>query len=165
MHVAASGGLSAANPVNAGHGEQAQGGTGTETGVVGGKSSTAPAGGVSPSPGEADGTSGKPQRPGADASGSSPRARWAPTPAPPAVRRRPARRHRAGRRRRRRRGQGPRHLPHRQRLRHALRRGRRGHRRRRGPRAADPARISVVRHTRATAADCPTPLRSPPRSS
>ncbi|MFI0925764.1 hypothetical protein [Streptomyces sp. NPDC021012] len=72
VHVAASGGLSAANPVNAGHGEQAQGGTGTETGVVGGKSSTAPAGGVSPSPGGAD-ASGKPQRPGAGASGASPR--------------------------------------------------------------------------------------------
>ncbi|MFH8621359.1 hypothetical protein ACH4A8_05540 [Streptomyces vietnamensis] len=74
VHVAASGGVSAAHPVNAGHGEQAQGGTGTETGIEGGKSSTAPAGTVSPSPGAADGTSGKPPRPGADASGGDPRA-------------------------------------------------------------------------------------------
>ncbi|MGW4704449.1 hypothetical protein, partial [Streptomyces sp. NPDC004285] len=74
LHVAASGGLSAANPVNAGHGEQAQGGTGTETGIEGGQSSTAPASSVSPSPGAADGTSGKPERPGTGASGGGPRA-------------------------------------------------------------------------------------------
>ncbi|GGY30835.1 hypothetical protein ACFY8X_19110 [Streptomyces tanashiensis] len=74
VHVAASGGLSAANPVNAGHGEQAQGGTGTETGVEGGQSSTAPASSVSPSPGASDGTSGKQQRPGTGASGGGPRA-------------------------------------------------------------------------------------------
>ncbi|MEV4425486.1 hypothetical protein ACN9M0_16575 [Streptomyces sp. R-07] len=72
VHVAASGGISAANPVNAGHGEQAQGGTGTETGVEGGQSSKAPATAVSPSPGGADGTAGKPQRPGAGASGEGP---------------------------------------------------------------------------------------------
>ncbi|MFB6633943.1 hypothetical protein ACFCWY_29030 [Streptomyces sp. NPDC056362] len=74
VHVAASGGLSAANPVNAGHGEQAQGGTGTETGIEGGHSSTAPASSVSPSPEGADGTSGKPERPGGGASGDGPRA-------------------------------------------------------------------------------------------
>ncbi|SED07305.1 hypothetical protein [Streptomyces sp. TLI_105] len=72
VHVASSGGLSAANPVNAGHGEQAQGGTGTETGVEGGQSSKAPASNVSPSPGGADGASGKPQRPGSGASGVGP---------------------------------------------------------------------------------------------
>ncbi|MFF9849501.1 hypothetical protein [Streptomyces litmocidini] len=69
VHVASSGGLSAANPVNAGHGEQAQGGTGTETGVEGGQSSKAPASSVSPSPEGTDGASGKPQHPGAGASG------------------------------------------------------------------------------------------------
>ncbi|MFC9591957.1 hypothetical protein ACFTUC_19475 [Streptomyces sp. NPDC056944] len=74
VHVAASGGLSAANPVNAGHGEQAQGGTGAETGVEGGQSSKAPASTVSPSPGAADGSSGKPQSPGAGASGEGPQA-------------------------------------------------------------------------------------------
>ncbi|WP_225798979.1 hypothetical protein [Streptomyces sp. NK15101] len=72
VHVAASGGLSAANPVNAGHGEQAQGGTGTETGIEGGQSSKAPASGVSPSPGGADGASGKPQQPGPGVSGGFP---------------------------------------------------------------------------------------------
>ncbi|MFF0555537.1 hypothetical protein [Streptomyces sp. NPDC004266] len=72
VHVASSGGLSAANPVNAGHGEQAQGGTGTETGVEGGQSSKAPAAGVSSSPDGADGASGKPQQPGAGASGGGP---------------------------------------------------------------------------------------------
>ncbi|WP_435969257.1 hypothetical protein [Streptomyces sp. Qhu_M48] len=74
VHVAASGGVSAAgNPVNAGHGEEAQGGTGTETGVEGGKSSTAPASSVSPSQGAADGSEGEPQRPGPGISGSGPR--------------------------------------------------------------------------------------------
>ncbi|MEU0403786.1 hypothetical protein ABZ318_26855 [Streptomyces sp. NPDC006197] len=69
VHVASSGGLSAANPVNAGHGEQAQGGTGTETGVEDGQSSTAPESSVPPRPGGADGASGKPQQPGSGASG------------------------------------------------------------------------------------------------
>ncbi|MER5961022.1 hypothetical protein [Streptomyces sp. NPDC002057] len=74
VHVAASGGVSAAgNPVNAGHGEEAQGGTGTETGVEGGKSSTAPASSVSPSQGAADGSEGEPQRPGPGISGTGPR--------------------------------------------------------------------------------------------
>ncbi|MFH9723767.1 hypothetical protein ACH4M4_12495 [Streptomyces sp. NPDC017254] len=74
VHVAASGGISAAgNPVNAGHGEEAQGGTGTETGVEGGQSSEGPASTLSPSQGAADGSSGKPQRPGPGVSGSGPR--------------------------------------------------------------------------------------------
>ncbi|MFD8640900.1 hypothetical protein ACFV14_11390 [Streptomyces zaomyceticus] len=74
VHVAASGGISAAgNPVNAGHGEEAQGGTGTETGVEGGQSSRGPASSVSPSQGAADGSSGKPQRPGPGVSGTGPR--------------------------------------------------------------------------------------------
>ncbi|MER7947634.1 hypothetical protein ABTY59_09635 [Streptomyces sp. NPDC096079] len=74
VHVAASGGLSAANPVNAGHGEQSQGGTGTETGVEGGQNTKAPASSVSPAPDETDGTSGKPPRPGTGATGNGPRA-------------------------------------------------------------------------------------------
>lgn len=70
VHVAGSGGVSAAgNPVNAGHGEEAQGGTGAETGVEGGQSATGPATTVSPSPGEAEGSSGQPQRPGTGAVG------------------------------------------------------------------------------------------------
>ncbi|MGW8763522.1 hypothetical protein ACWGN5_13575 [Streptomyces sp. NPDC055815] len=68
VHVAASGGLSAANPVNAGHGEQAQGGTGSETGTEGGKSPQGPASSVSPSPG-AVGASGGPQSPGTGGNG------------------------------------------------------------------------------------------------
>ncbi|WP_406059663.1 hypothetical protein OG462_20900 [Streptomyces sp. NBC_01077] len=73
VHVAASGGISAANPVNAGHGEEAQGGTGAETGVEGGKSATTPASTLAPSQGAADGSSGKPQRPGSGASATGPR--------------------------------------------------------------------------------------------
>ncbi|MFI0989384.1 hypothetical protein [Streptomyces exfoliatus] len=74
VHVAASGGISVAGtPVNAGHGEDAQGGTGAETGVEGGKSSTAPASSVSPSGGAADGPSGKPQQPEPGVSGGGPR--------------------------------------------------------------------------------------------
>ncbi|WP_055599938.1 hypothetical protein [Streptomyces aureus] len=65
VHVASSGGISAAgNPVNAGHGEDAQGGTGAETGVEGGQSAAPPASTVSPSQGAAEGSAGKPQRPG-----------------------------------------------------------------------------------------------------
>ncbi|MFE5946976.1 hypothetical protein [Streptomyces sp. NPDC056480] len=65
VHVASSGGVSAAgNPVNAGHGEDAQGGTGAETGVEGGQSAKPPASSVSPSQGATDGSAGKPQRPG-----------------------------------------------------------------------------------------------------
>ncbi|MFI8517710.1 hypothetical protein ACIGEZ_07780 [Streptomyces sp. NPDC085481] len=63
VHVANSGGIAADNPVNAGHGEQAQGGTGTETGIEGGqKGSTAPAGTAAPSQGEAAGA-GRPTAP------------------------------------------------------------------------------------------------------
>ncbi|KQX45542.1 hypothetical protein ASE09_19680 [Streptomyces sp. Root66D1] len=70
VHVAASGGISAAgNPVNAGHGEEAQGGTGTETGVEGGQSPKTPAGTVSPDQGTDEGSQGKPQQPGNGTSG------------------------------------------------------------------------------------------------
>ncbi|MFC8508471.1 hypothetical protein ACFU3J_12245 [Streptomyces sp. NPDC057411] len=63
VHVASSGGISADNPVNAGHGEQAQGGTGTETGVEGGqKSHTPPAGTAKPEHGGSGGA-GKPSVP------------------------------------------------------------------------------------------------------
>ncbi|MZE50937.1 hypothetical protein GTY86_06315 [Streptomyces sp. SID5770] len=75
VHVASSEGTTTASPVNAGHGEEAQGGTGTETGVEGGQSSKAPASSVSPSrdgeEGGADGSSGKPEGPGAGASGEA----------------------------------------------------------------------------------------------
>ncbi|MFD3992071.1 hypothetical protein [Streptomyces sp. NPDC058583] len=72
VHVASSGGVSAAgNPVNAGHGEEAQGGTGAETGIEGGQSAAPPASTVSPSQGAADGTAGKPQRPGPGVSSAS----------------------------------------------------------------------------------------------
>ncbi|MFF7180093.1 hypothetical protein [Streptomyces sp. NPDC008121] len=57
VHVANSGGTASDQAVNAGHGEQAQGGTGTETGVEGGeKGANPPAGTASPSQGEAAGT-------------------------------------------------------------------------------------------------------------
>ncbi|WP_329280287.1 hypothetical protein [Streptomyces sp. NBC_00691] len=72
VHVASSGGVSAAgNPVNAGHGEEAQGGTGAETGVEGGQSAAPPASSVSPSQGATDGSAGKPQRPGPGVSSTS----------------------------------------------------------------------------------------------
>ncbi|MGW8602027.1 hypothetical protein ACWGLB_24145 [Streptomyces sp. NPDC055893] len=65
VHVASSGGVTAAgNPVIAGHGEEAQGGTGAETGIEGGQSAAPPASTVSPSQGTADGSEGKPERPG-----------------------------------------------------------------------------------------------------
>ncbi|MFJ8661134.1 hypothetical protein [Streptomyces sp. NPDC093795] len=74
VHVAASGGVSAAgSPVNAGHGEEAQGGTGAETGIEGGRSATAPASTVSPTQSAAEGSSGKPQRPGPGVTGGGPR--------------------------------------------------------------------------------------------
>ncbi|MFJ4337022.1 hypothetical protein [Streptomyces sp. NPDC088915] len=76
VHVASSEGTTTASPVNVGHGEESQGGTGTETGVEGGRSATPPASSVSPSgdggQGAADGPSGKPERPDADASGAVP---------------------------------------------------------------------------------------------
>ncbi|MGW2301401.1 hypothetical protein [Streptomyces sp. NPDC001809] len=69
VHVASSGGISAAgNPVNAGHGEEAQGGTGAETGIEGGQSAQPPASTGSPSQGTAEGSAGKPDRPGPGAS-------------------------------------------------------------------------------------------------
>lgn len=59
VHVASSEGVTAANPVNAGHGEQAQGGTGTETGVEGGgRTSETPASSASPSQGVSAGATG-----------------------------------------------------------------------------------------------------------
>ncbi|MER7517219.1 hypothetical protein [Streptomyces sp. NPDC126499] len=75
VHVASSGGISADQPVNAGHGEQAQGGTGTETGIEGGqKSAVPPSGTPEPSEGEAEGA-GKPtasaEGPGGGADGGS----------------------------------------------------------------------------------------------
>ncbi|MEU7014597.1 hypothetical protein [Streptomyces sp. NPDC046385] len=63
VHVASSGGTSADKAVNAGHGEQAQGGTGTETGVEGGqKSHTPPVGTAAPEQGGTGGA-GKPSVP------------------------------------------------------------------------------------------------------
>ncbi|WP_370413565.1 hypothetical protein [Streptomyces fradiae] len=83
VHVASSDGITADNAINAGHGEQAQGGTGTETGIEGGQHTAAPLPGTAaPKPGEADGTSGKPtasaQNPG---TGTDPAG--TPTGAPP----------------------------------------------------------------------------------
>ncbi|MFD8971590.1 hypothetical protein [Streptomyces sp. NPDC059593] len=72
VHVANSGGVTAANPVNAGHGQDAQGGTGAETGVEGGKTSQSPATQVSPSQGTVDGATGKPERTGTGASTEGP---------------------------------------------------------------------------------------------
>ncbi|MEW2550822.1 hypothetical protein AB0957_03590 [Streptomyces zhihengii] len=82
VHVASSGSGDSANPVNAGHGQQAQGGAGNEPGATGGDRDplNPPAGGgpgstgedaASVSPGDgsaegaADGTSGEPETPGA----------------------------------------------------------------------------------------------------
>ncbi|MFF5975265.1 hypothetical protein ACFY7C_27540 [Streptomyces sp. NPDC012769] len=75
VHVASSGGISADQPVNAGHGEQAQGGTGTETGIEGGQHSALPPSGTAqPSQGGAEGA-GKPtasaEDPGGGADGDS----------------------------------------------------------------------------------------------
>ncbi|WP_411070960.1 hypothetical protein [Streptomyces sp. cmx-4-25] len=76
VHVASSEGTTTASPVNVGHGEEAQGGTGTgtETGVEGGRSAEPTATSASPSPdggeGAADGSSGKPEQPGDEASGA-----------------------------------------------------------------------------------------------
>ncbi|MFE0776729.1 hypothetical protein [Streptomyces sp. NPDC058861] len=65
VHVASSEGTTTASPVNAGHGEEAQGGTGTETGIEGGQSAKTPASSASPSrdgeEGAADGSSGEPE--------------------------------------------------------------------------------------------------------
>ncbi|RSS35908.1 hypothetical protein EF906_26390 [Streptomyces sp. WAC08241] len=76
VHVASSEGTTTASPVNVGHGEEAQGGTGAETGVEGGQSAEPSASSASPSgdggQGAADGSSGKPERPGDGASGALP---------------------------------------------------------------------------------------------
>ncbi|MFE0640071.1 hypothetical protein ACFW2Y_00355 [Streptomyces sp. NPDC058877] len=69
VHVAASGGISAANPVNAGHGEQSQGGTGIETGTEGGQSTKAPTSSASHGPGDGAFSAGKAQSPGTGATG------------------------------------------------------------------------------------------------
>ncbi|MEU6987093.1 hypothetical protein ABZ946_27245 [Streptomyces sp. NPDC046324] len=58
VHVAGSGGITADQAVNAGHGEQAQGGTGSETGVeTGGNGGGTPPGTATPSQGAEGGTS------------------------------------------------------------------------------------------------------------
>ncbi|CAM5507072.1 hypothetical protein [Streptomyces narbonensis] len=80
VHVANSGGVTAANPVNAGHGQEAQGGTGAETGIEGGKTSQSPASQVSPSQGTVDGATGKPQQPGSGTSTQGPQATLNPLP-------------------------------------------------------------------------------------
>ncbi|MEU3691045.1 hypothetical protein [Streptomyces narbonensis] len=81
VHVANSGGITAANPVNAGHGQDAQGGTGAETGIEGGKTSQSPASHVSPSQGTVDGATGKPQQPESGTSTKGPQATLNPVPA------------------------------------------------------------------------------------
>ncbi|MEU8618029.1 hypothetical protein [Streptomyces sp. NPDC048623] len=61
VHVASSDGITADKAINAGHGEQAQGGTGTETGIEGGQHTAGPMPGTAaPKPGGSDGTTGKP---------------------------------------------------------------------------------------------------------
>ncbi|MEU9863043.1 hypothetical protein AB0D99_19450 [Streptomyces sp. NPDC047971] len=71
VHVANSGGLTADQAVNAGHGEQAQGGTGSETGVEGGQQTAgAPSGAASPSQGAAEGA-GTPEQSEAGESGGA----------------------------------------------------------------------------------------------
>ncbi|MFE0701874.1 hypothetical protein [Streptomyces sp. NPDC058872] len=67
VHVAASGGISAANPVNAGHGEQSHGGTGIETGTEGGQSTEAPTSSAAHGPGDGNSQAGKTQQPGTGA--------------------------------------------------------------------------------------------------
>ncbi|MFG2330103.1 hypothetical protein ACGFMM_10795 [Streptomyces sp. NPDC048604] len=68
VHVANSGGVTDAAAINAGHGEQAQGGTGSETGVEGGgKGSGSPT--ASASPTRDDPSSDKPRRTGTSTGG------------------------------------------------------------------------------------------------
>ena len=82
VHVASSGGVTADKAVNAGHGEQAQGGTGTETGIEGGQKSDTPAPGtVAPSQGGAEGAGGKPTA-SAEGPGGSSGGETAPSGAP-----------------------------------------------------------------------------------
>ncbi|MFF0434805.1 hypothetical protein ACFYU9_21535 [Streptomyces sp. NPDC004327] len=79
VHVATSDGISTDKAVNAGHGEQAQGGTGTETGIEGGQQTAAPSpGSTAPSQGGAEGTTGKP--PTATAPGTAAGTGGKPTP-------------------------------------------------------------------------------------
>lgn len=80
VHVASSGGITAANPVNAGHGQDAQGGTGAETGIEGGKTSQSPASHVSPSQGAVDGATGKPQQTASGTGTTGPQATLNPVP-------------------------------------------------------------------------------------
>ncbi|MEU8758622.1 hypothetical protein [Streptomyces sp. NPDC048659] len=63
VHVASSGGVSADKAVNAGHGQQAQGGTGTETGVEGGQRSRTPAPGAEAEAESGTGGAGRPSIP------------------------------------------------------------------------------------------------------
>ncbi|MER6996654.1 hypothetical protein [Streptomyces sp. NPDC000410] len=72
VHVASSGVLSEDRPVNAGHGEQAQGGTGSETGDDGGEKGTgSPSAKGSPTPGVPS-TTHKPVPPGTGTGGETP---------------------------------------------------------------------------------------------
>lgn len=88
VHVASSDGISTDKAVNAGHGEQAQGGTGTETGIEGGQKTTTPSpGATATGQGGAEGTTGRP--PAATAPGTGVGSGAKPTPsvapdAPPA---------------------------------------------------------------------------------
>lgn len=72
VHVAGSGGITADQAVNAGHGEQAQGGTGSETGVEGGgQGAGKPSGTAAPSQGAGAGGQTEDAANGATGSGSS----------------------------------------------------------------------------------------------
>ncbi|MFI8824465.1 hypothetical protein [Streptomyces sp. NPDC053431] len=72
VHVASSGGISADKAINAGHGEQAQGGTGTETGIEGGqKTADPPVGTAAPSPGGSAEGAGKPTASAQDPAGGT----------------------------------------------------------------------------------------------
>ncbi|MFF3316607.1 hypothetical protein ACFYV5_13985 [Streptomyces sp. NPDC003035] len=83
VHVANSGGITAGQAVNAGHGEQAQGGTGSETGVEGGQQGAGtPTGTASPSQGAGEGA-GKPEQPGAGKAGGTGTDSKPPTDSPP----------------------------------------------------------------------------------
>ncbi|MGW7361953.1 hypothetical protein ACWGI8_00635 [Streptomyces sp. NPDC054841] len=71
VHVANSGGLSDDQTINAGHGEQAQGGTGTEEGEDGGERMNGSSPGQQPSTPGAPDPSEKPQSPGTGTTGGS----------------------------------------------------------------------------------------------
>ncbi|MFE7776609.1 hypothetical protein ACFU5O_22530 [Streptomyces sp. NPDC057445] len=72
VHVANSGALSDARPVNAGHGEQAQGGTGTETGDDGGDREDYSPSGEEPGTPGTSGESVQPDEPGSATASPSP---------------------------------------------------------------------------------------------